>query len=243
MNVRTFATVTTVGRRDDVITEATALLRESGPSALTSVNVAARLGVTQSAIYRHIRGMDELTTLASHAVVSELTSVMFSAVAAPETTWGDGTQVARFAERLVGLMADHEQGFAVIDRWRYLDGELGDGIRSLLDEGAQLVAGELEIAWRGNFDYDVPFDVTTQAAQFAHAQLMIDDVVAVARGVHAGTAAQRRKVTRMLGLRMFAGWCGYVQEMNRRLGVAIPLLGSPSLSSPVGVAPWGKVTA
>jgi len=228
-----------VGRRDDVITEATALLRESGPSAVTSVNVAARLGVTQSAIYRHIRDMDELNDLASHAVVNELNSVMIAALAEPETTWGDGTHLANFAERLVGLMADHEQGFAVIDRWRYLDGELGAGIRSLLDSAAHLVAHELEIAWRGNFDYDRPFDGATQNAQLAHAQLTIDDVVAIARRVRGSTAAQRRTVTRMLGLRMFAGWCGYVQEMSRRLGVDTPLLGSPSLSSPVGVAPWG----
>lgn len=226
-----------------MITEATSLLREAGPSALTSVNVAARLGVTQSAIYRHIRDMDELTTLASHAVVSELTLVMFGAVAAPETTWGDGTHVTRFAERLVGVMAEHGSAFAVIDRWRYLDGELGEGIRALLDAGAGLVANELEIAWRDNFQYDGAFDAGTRAAQFAHAQLIIDDVVANARSVSADTVSQRRKATRMVSLRMFAGWCAYVQEMNHRLRVAMPLLGSPSLASPVGTAPWARISA
>lgn len=226
-----------------MITEATSLLREAGPSALTSVNVASRLGVTQSAIYRHIRDMDELTTLASHAVVSELTSVMFGAVAAPETTWGDGTHVTHFAERLVGVMAEHESAFAVIDRWRYLDGELGGGIRTLLDTGAQLVAKELEAAWRSNFDYDAPFNAATRAAQFAHAQLIIDDVVASARNLGAATSSQRRKATRMLSLRMFAGWCAYVQEMNHRLGVPVPLLGSPALASPVGTVSWAQISA
>ena len=232
-----------MGRRDEVIAQATELLRESGPSAVTSVNVAARLGVTQSAIYRHIRDMDELNDLASYAVVNELNSVMVAALSAPETTWGDGTHIVQFAERVVGLMVDHQQGFAVIDRWRYLDGVLGAGIRSGLDTGAELVAGELEIAWRREFSHDGDFDVATRAAQLAHAKLMIDDVVVVARGVGSGTAAQRRKVTRMLGLRLFAGWCGYVQEMSRRLGVATPLLGSPSLSSPLGVAPSEAVCA
>jgi len=235
--------VTKVGRRDDVITEATALLREAGPSALTSVNVAARLGVTQSAIYRHIRDMDELNDLASYAVVNELNSVMMAALTASETSWGDGTHFAKFAERVVGLMDDHQQGLAVIDRWRYLDGVLGAGIRAGLDTGAQLVAGELEVAWRSGFSYDGDFDGAARAAQLAHAKLIIDDAVAVARGVGTGTAAQRRKVTRMLSLRFFAGWCGYVQEMNRRLGVATPLLGSPSLSSPVGFAPSEAVHA
>ena len=70
-----------------MIAQATVLLRESGPSAVTSVNVAARLGVTQSAIYRHIRDMDELNDLASYAVVNELNSVMMAALSAPETTW------------------------------------------------------------------------------------------------------------------------------------------------------------
>lgn len=226
-----------------MITEATSLLREAGPSALTSVNVAARLGVTQSAIYRHIRDMDELTTLASHAVVSELTSVMFGAVAAPETTWGDGTHVTHFAERLVGVMAEHASAFAVIDRWRYLDGDLGDGIRALLDAGAELIATELEAAWRGNFHFDGPIDAGTRAAQYVHAQLIIDDVVANGRNVRADTVSQRRKATRMVSLRMFAGWCAYVQEMNHRLGVAVPLLGSPSLASPVGSAPWAPISA
>jgi len=239
----TVVTVEEMGRRDEVIAEATALLRESGPSAMTSVNVASRLGVTQSAIYRHIRDMDELNELASYAVVNELNSVMMAAFSAPETAWGDGAHFAKFAERVVGLMVDHQQGFAVIDRWRYLDGVLGEGIRILLDAGADLVAGELEIAWRGGFSYDGDFDGATRAAQLAHAQLIIDDAVAVARGVGTGTAAQRRKVTRMLSLRFFAGWCGYVQEMNRRLGVATPLLGSPSLPSPVGIAPSEAVCA
>jgi|GEM_PF-775637 len=160
---------------------------------MTSVNVASRLGVTQSATYRHIRDMDELNELASYAVVNELNSVMMVAFSAPETAWGDGAHFAKFAERVVGLMVDHQQGFAVIDRWRYLDGVLGAGIRSGLDTGAQLVAGELEIAWRGGFSYDGDFDGATRAAQLAHAQLIIDDAVAVARGVGTGTAAQRRK--------------------------------------------------
>ena len=221
-----------VGRRDDVIEAATALLRESGPAALTSVNVAARLGVTQSAIYRHVRDMDELTTIASHAVVSELTSVMFAAVAAPETTWGDGTHLEHFAQRLVALIAEHESAFRTIDWWHHVEGELGDGIRALLEVGAQLIAGELESHWRVRFAYDTPFDETTRAAQLAHAGLVIDDVIAVARSVHGAGRAQRRLVTRILGLRLFTGWCGYVLEMNTRLGLPIPALGGPSLSSP-----------
>jgi AcrR family transcriptional regulator len=230
-----------MGRRDYVIAEATALLRESGPNALTSVNVAARLGVTQSAIYRHIRDMDELTTLASHAVVGEVTQVMFEAVASPETTWGDGIHIARFAERLVGLIEQHEHAFSTIDRWRYDDGELGDGIRTLLGAGAELVAGELERAWRDVFDQHDPLTDSDRAAQLAHAKLIIDDVIAAARSVHVSNAARRRQAARTLGLRMFVGWCGYVQEMNSRHHLDLPVVGAPMMPSPVGTAPWGAV--
>lgn len=221
-----------VGRRDEVIEAATALLRESGPAALTSVNVAARLGITQPAIYRHVRDMDELTTIASRAVVGELASVMIAAIAAPETTWGDGTHLEHFATRVVSLMSEHESAFLTIDRWHHDDGELGEGIRQLLAVGTQRVAGELEAHWRIDFEYDAPFDDATIAAQLAHASLAIDDVIAVARDVQGAGPAGRRLVARTLGLRLFAGWCGYVLEMNTRTGLPIPALGGPTLSSP-----------
>ncbi len=215
-----------------MIDAATELLRESGPAALTSVNVAARLGVTQSAIYRHIRDMDELTTIASHAIVGELTSVMIAAVDAPETTWGDGTHLEHFARRLVSLISEYEAAFVTIDRWQHEEGELGEGIRRLLEVGAQVIAREIEARWRMDFVYDQPFDEATRAAQLVHAGLVIDDVIAVARSVHGVGPGQRRPVERTLGFRLFTGWCGYVLEMNTRVGLAIPRLGGPTLSSP-----------
>ena len=215
-----------------MIEAATALLRESGPTALTSVNVAARLGVTQSAIYRHVRDMDELTTIASRTVVSELTTVMAAAAAAPETTWGDGTHLEHFAKRLLRLISEHESAMRTIDRWQHVEGELGDGIRDMLDGGAQLIAGELESHWRVGFEHDTPFDESTRAAQLVHARLVIDDVITVARSAHGAGPVQRQMVARTLGLRLFAGWCGYVLEMNTRTNLPIPALGGPMLSSP-----------
>ena len=44
--------------------------------------------------------------------------------------------------------------------------------------------------------------------------------------------AQRQLVARTLALRLFAGWCAYVLEINSRTGVRIPQLGEPTLSSP-----------
>jgi AcrR family transcriptional regulator len=221
-----------VARRDDVIAAAMDLLRESGPDALTSVNVAKRLGVTQSAIYRHIRDMDELTTLATHGIVGELSAVMIQAVTSPDTTWGDGTHIANFANRIVEMMDAHPRALAEIDRWRYDDGPLGEGIRAMLEVGAHLIAGELEKAWRTDFGLDTEFDELTTAVQLAHARLEIDDVIAVTRPPFGDVLTQRQLVARTLALRLFAGWCGYVLEINTRLGVRIPELGEPTLSSP-----------
>lgn len=167
--------------RQDVIDAGTAILRESGPAALTSVAVAKRVGVTQPAIYRHVSGMDELTTLASHAVVGELTSILVAAATAPATTWGDGSHLRAFARQLVDLISDHQHAFATIERWRYDASELGEGIRSMLGMGAALICNEFEAAWRGDFRSDVEFDEATRATQLIHAELLIDDVVAAAR--------------------------------------------------------------
>lgn len=215
-----------------MIAAATALLRDGGPHALTSVNVAAQLGLTQPAIYRHIRNMGELTTLASHAVVGELSAILTTAVMSPDTTWGDGSHLQKFADQIVRTMAEHRQAFAAIDHWRYEDNELGEGIRALLDAGAHLIASEFEPAWRGNFQYDTPFDESTSAVQLAHAGLMVDDVVAIARSVDSAEPARLDVAARTLAMRFFADWCSYVLEINTRLGMAIPRLGSSALSAP-----------
>ncbi len=218
--------------RQDVIDTATAILRESGPSALTSVAVAKRLGVTQPAIYRHIRDMDELTTLASHRVVGELATVLLDAATAPETTWGDGSHLTAFAERLVDLSQAHQHAFDTIERWRYDTSELGEGIRALLGFGIALVSTEFERAWREDFHCDIPFDEATSAALLVHCNLAVDDLVAVARRVRAVGPEHRRLVVHLASLRMFTAWCAYVLQANRAVGLPIPELGSANLSSP-----------
>ena len=61
---------------------------------------------------------------------------------------------------------------------------------------------------------------------------MTDDVIAVTRSVGGSSAQQRELLSRLLGLRLFTGWCAYVLEMNTRMAVPIPILGGPTLSSP-----------
>jgi AcrR family transcriptional regulator len=221
-----------VGRRDDVIAAATALLRESGPDALTSVDIAQRLGLTQSAIYRHVQDMDEVTMIASRNIIDELSAVVIAAVASPEPAWIEGTHIANIATRIIELIGDHEQAVAAIGRWRHGDDELGEGIRVILDIGTSRVATEYEAAWRHDFGSDTPFDGAASAMQRAHAGLVIDDVIAVVQSLGAAGPEHRQLVERMLGLRLFAGWCAYVMDLNTRMGVPIPALGGPLLTSP-----------
>lgn len=225
-----------MNRRQDVIDAAVALLRESGPGALTSSNVAERLGVTQPAIYRHVSDMDELTTLASRAVVADLTVALMAALAAPESTtkWGDGTHFTQFADRVVALIATQEHSFEVLDRWRFADGELGSGIRHLLDQGRDAIARLLEEQWRHNFDHDAPFDAESTQAQLAHAQLIEDDIILVARVIRQSTSPDiLASSARLLSLRIFAGWYAYNLDLARRCGLPTPTLDDDTLRVPL----------
>lgn len=227
-----------VSRRQDVIDAAVALLRESGPAALTSINVAARLGITQPAIYRHIRDMDELTTLASRAVVADLSVAMMAVLEAPEGQWGDGTNFAQFANRIVDLIATQAYSFEVLDRWRFDGGELGIGIRSLLDLARDALAEVLEVQLRDNFGYDEPFDDAAITAQLTHAQLIVDDVIITTRLIRESTSADlNASAARLLSLRIFAGWYAYVHDLIRRCGLPTPTLDDDTLRVPV-LAPW-----
>ena len=132
-----------MNRRQDVIDAAVALVREGGPSALTTVAVAARLGVTQSAIYRHVHNRDELATLASRQIVADLQTKMSSIMDNPDLSWAHDGDTRIFCDGIVALMAAEPKTFEVIDRWRYAEGSLGTGIRDLLDRGRAGSADDL----------------------------------------------------------------------------------------------------
>lgn len=221
-----------MGRRDDVIAQAVALLRESGPDALTSVNVAYRLGVTQSAIYRHIRDMDELTTIASHTVVEQLTLVMADALIGPEAEWGDGSHLVKFSKRMVKLIAEHAQGLEIIDRWRYTESELGSGIRALIESGVDLITDQLESQWRIDFAWTEPLAPGARAAERCHAHLIVDDTIAGARLVRTTPADQHLEVARILSLRYYSGWGAHALDMAKRHGLPTPVLGDPTMLAP-----------
>ena len=180
--------------------------------------------------------MDELATIASHRVVGDLSAVMMEAVARPtrhgvrEPTWpASPTRSSEWSPSTTRPSSQPSTGGAT---------RPGNSARDAHDarRGAHLIASELEKAWRVNFDCNDPFDEATAAAQLAHARLAIDDVIADARQVTGAGPTEHQLIARTLGLRLFAGWCGYVLEMNTRMNVPIPQLGGPTLSSPISLS-------
>ena len=199
---------------------ATTILREEGPAALTSVNVAARIGVTQSAIYRHIVDMDELSGIASRIVVSELAAMLNSILLAPDVNFDDLDGILELSKKIVRVMANDRQAFEVIDRWRFADGTLGDGIRELLAASRDLVVFVLESEWRSEYDYADPLRPSVATVQRRHAELILDDVIAIARFVR--QSDDHDDVARVLQLRIVTAWTAYVVDMQTRLDRPLP---------------------
>lgn len=209
-----------MSRRDEIIEEAATILREEGPAALTSVHVAARIGVTQSAIYRHIVDMDELSGIASRIVVSELTAMLNSILLAPDVNFDDLDGILELSTKIVKVMQEDHQAFEVIDRWRFAEGTLGTGIRELLAAGRDLVVFVLESEWRSEYGYADPLRLSVAAVQRRHAELILDDVIAVARFVR--QISDHDDIARMLQLRIVTSWTAYVVDMQSRLGRPLP---------------------
>lgn len=206
-------------RRDEIIGHATDLLREGGPDALTSVAVARRCGITQSAVYRHIRNVDELTGLASAVIVGELHGVVEAMLTAPDLELGSREDFSRLIGDVTDAMATHAKAFEVVDRWRFSEGALGDGIREVVNEGQGVLEAVLEHRWRVEFGGDAVLSGNDRAAQRAHAQLLHTDAHAVARLVRGPTPpGGRAAIAGILELRVLMAWVTYVADMQRRTG-------------------------
>ncbi len=215
---------TSLSRREQTIAHAADLLREGGPGALTSVAVAARMGVTQSAVYRHVRSMDELSALAAELVVAELNQSLHDVMFDPSIDWEQLSDVSRLCHDLIDQVVRDQQLFEVVARWRFVDGPLGTGIRRVIDEGCELMAALLESRWRIEFGYEAPLDETRTAGGESprHSDprrwswRCAPRVLAVAR-----TARTRRR--RGDHATPHRGWLGVVRDRHERARrVAVP---------------------
>ena len=211
-------------RRDQAIAHAADLLREGGPAALTSVAVAERMGVTQSAVYRHVRNMDELSALAAEVVVTDLNRSLHDLMFDPNMDWDEIDDVSQLCRNLIDQAVRNRQSFEVVARWRFVDGRLGTGIRRVIDEGCELIADLLEARWRIEFGYEAPLDEHEQAAVVAHARAIHDDWHAVTGLAYSPSLAplELADVAVIMRHRLVAGWASFVIDMNERVGLSFP---------------------
>ncbi len=200
------------------------LLRDGGPRALTSVAVARRMGITQSGVYRHVRNMGELSGLAAERVVAELNRSLHDLVFDPGVDWEAIDDVNRLCRDLVDHVVRNQRSFDVMSRWRFIDGELGIGIRKVIAHGCDLIAELLESRWRIEFGHEAPLGQQEQAAVHAHARAIHDDGYAVARLGYSPTLAplDLDDVAMILVHRLMAGWASFVIDMNERVGLPYP---------------------
>jgi AcrR family transcriptional regulator len=86
--------------RARIVAEALAVISTDGAQALSMRAVAARLGVVPGALYRHVRGKEQLYDLILDAVLGEV-----DCRAEPALPWA--AQVAALARRLRVVLEDH----------------------------------------------------------------------------------------------------------------------------------------
>ena len=215
---------TLLSRRDQAIAHAADLLRKGGPAALTSVAVAERMGVTQPAVYRHVRNMEELSALAAEAVVADLNRSLRELMFDPNMDWEEIDDVSRLCRDLIDQAVRNQQSFEVVARWRFVDGRLGTGIRRVIEEGCGLIAVLLESRWRIEFGYEAPLGEHEHKAVAAHARAIHDDWHAVARLACSPSLAplELADAAVIMRHRVVAGWASFVIDMNERVGLPFP---------------------
>ena len=86
--------------RDRVVAEALAIISAGGAAALSMRALATRLGVVPAALYRHVRGKDQLYDLILDAVLAEV-----DCQADPALPWTG--QVTALAHRLRAVLENH----------------------------------------------------------------------------------------------------------------------------------------
>lgn len=213
-----------LSRRGQAISHAADLLCEGGPDALTSVAVAGRMGITQSAVYRHVRDMEELSALAAEVVVSELVGNLNEILLDPTVDWEDIDAIGRLCLALIDLMTA-KRNFAIVDQWRFVDGPLGAGIRMAIDDGCKMIGSVLELRWRAEFGGDVKLAAKERTAIAAHGRAMFDDGHAVARLARSpGCPFTRDELADILQYRILGGWSAFVIDMNDLVGLPFPAI-------------------
>jgi len=149
--------------RERVVSEALAIIAEDGAQSLSMRGLAARLGVVPGALYRHVRGKEELYDLILDAVLGEV-----DCQTDPAEPWP--ARMAALAGRLRAVLESHP-GIAVLMRTRDplspASLELAEAFLAPL-AASGLPGRESGLAFRLIYDYAVGFalaDPTSPAEQ------------------------------------------------------------------------------
>lgn len=149
--------------RERVVAEALAIIAADGAQSLSMRALAARLGVVPGALYRHVRGKEQLHDLVLDAVLGEV-----DCRAAPGLHWDE--QVAVLAHRLRAALESHPGTAALLKTRDPLSptslGLAEAFLAPLLAAG--LPCREAALAFRVLYDYTLGFalaDPTSPAEQ------------------------------------------------------------------------------
>jgi AcrR family transcriptional regulator len=149
--------------RDRVVAEALVIIASEGAQSLSMRALAARLGVVPGALYRHVRGKEQLYALILDAVLREV-----DCRTDPATPWS--AQVAALACRVRTVLENHPGVAALLktrDPLSPTSLELAEAFLSPL-LAAGLPGREAALAFRLVYDYTLGFalaDATSPAEQ------------------------------------------------------------------------------
>jgi TetR/AcrR family tetracycline transcriptional repressor len=149
--------------RERVVAEALTVIAADGAQALSMRALAARLGVVPGALYRHVRGKEQLYDLILDAVLGEV-----DCRADPAAPWA--AQVAALAHRLRAVLENHPGVAALLktrDPLSPASLALAEAFLAPL-HAAGLSGREAALAFRLIYDYTLGFalaDPTSPAEQ------------------------------------------------------------------------------
>ena len=147
--------------RERVVAEALAMIAADGAQSLSMRALAARLGVVPGALYRHVRGKEQLYALVLDAVLREV-----DCRADPATPWA--AQVTALARRLRAVLENHPGVAALLktrDPLSPTSLELAEAFLAPL-LAAGLSGREAALAFRLIYDYTLGLaDPTSPAEQ------------------------------------------------------------------------------
>jgi TetR/AcrR family tetracycline transcriptional repressor len=149
--------------RERVVAEALAVIAAEGAQSLSMRALAGHLGVVPGALYRHVRGKEQLYDLILDAVLGEV-----DCRADPAAPWS--AQVADLARRLRSVLEDHPGVAALLKTRDPLSPTSLDLAEAFLTPllAAGLAGREAALAFRLVYDYTLGFalaDPTSPAEQ------------------------------------------------------------------------------